>query len=100
MMAGVHDARTGDERSAQRRYHDDKCPPHLALGVHHVQLCGEVERKVEQSSKRYYNELAQNMGQQAFEPTTAVSGWEALEAILQDVVVGLRADIDGDKFQV
>lgn len=40
------------------------------------------------------------MRQQAFEPTTAMSGWEALEAILQNVVVSLRADIDGDKFQV
>lgn len=82
MMAGVHDARTGDERSAQRRYHDDKRPPHLALGVHHMQLCGEVEGKVEQSSKRYYNELAQYTGQQPFQHTTAVSGWKAFEAIL------------------
>jgi hypothetical protein len=82
MMAGVHDARTGDKRSAQRGYHDDKCPPHLALGVHHMQLCGEVERKVEQSSKRYYNELTQYTRQQAIEHTTAVSGWKAFEAIL------------------
>jgi hypothetical protein len=98
MMAGVHDARTGDERSTQRGYHDDECPPHLALGIHDVQLCGEVERKVEQSGKRYCNILAQQIGQQAFEPTATMSRWEALEAILQNVVVSLRADLDGDKF--
>jgi hypothetical protein len=83
MVTSVHNARTSDESSAERRNHDDESPPNFTLRVQNVQLCGKVEGEVEQPSER----------------DTAVSRGKALEAILKDVVVCLRADIDGDERQ-
>lgn len=99
MVASVHDARTSDKRSAERRDHDNERPPDFTLSIQNVQLRGEVERKVKQSSERYYHKSALMTRHDKAEHTAAVPRRKALEAVLQDIVVGLGADIDGGERQ-
>lgn len=99
MVASIHDTRAGNQGSTESGDHDNKRPPNLTLCVQNVQLCGEVEREVEQSSKRYCCLLASFINQRVSQHTTAVPRGETLEAILQDVVVGLCADVDGYQCQ-
>ena len=62
VVAGVHDASAGDEGGAERGNHDDKGPPHFALGVQNMQLCGEVQREVEEAGERDWAALEKKRG--------------------------------------
>jgi hypothetical protein len=95
MMAGVHDTGTGDERGAERRDHYDECAPDFSLCIGDVQFGREVEREVKQSGKGDCDVSVFIRGILSRRPTAAVSRGEALEPVLQDVVVGLRADGNG-----
>jgi hypothetical protein len=42
VVAGVHNASTGDESGAERGNHDHESPPHFTLGIQDMQLRSEV----------------------------------------------------------
>jgi hypothetical protein len=94
VMTGVHDARAGDEGSAESWDHDNEGPPDLALGIQDVQFRSKVERKVEQARKGDCMLSMAVRGPCGLVLTAAMSRGKALESILQDVVVLLVADCD------
>lgn len=51
MVAGVHDARAGDECSTESWYHDDEGSPNFTLGIKDMELCCKIEGEVEKTGK-------------------------------------------------
>jgi hypothetical protein len=95
MVASVHDTCAGDKSSAERRNHYDKSAPNFSLCIEDVQFGGEVEREIEQASERDCGLLVVAMQLLARRHTAAMSRRKALEPVLQDVVIRLRANGNG-----
>jgi hypothetical protein len=50
-MTGIHDTCACDQSSAEGRDHDEESPPDLALCIQNMQLSGEVDGKVKETSE-------------------------------------------------
>lgn len=80
-MAVVFAPGDGDECSAKQRRHHDKAAHEVAFWAENVHLPRQKQRQEAQPTKR----------------KTAMPAWEAPPAVVQDVVIGLCADFDGDE---